>query len=157
LHHREISRFFESSHQKYSQCSTRSIGLHRTTKLMSQTHYKNHNRSLNTAVCCIIVLIPEGCGGNCRPGGKLWQPTARFMTHITCRLTAKKRDQLRNPTVGNRVWATFMPLPFYLRCYRKTYPRPHGITVKTVPIPAVLPRYSRYPHRRAALDTVPCQ
>ena len=29
------------------------------------------------------------------------------MTHVTCRLTAKKRDQLRNPTLGNRVWATF--------------------------------------------------
>ena len=30
---------------------------------------------------------------------------AGFMTHITCRLTAKHRDQLRNPT--NRVWAAF--------------------------------------------------
>jgi len=29
------------------------------------------------------------------------------MTHITCRLTAKNRDQLRNPTLGNRVWDTF--------------------------------------------------
>jgi len=29
------------------------------------------------------------------------------MTHATCRLTAKNRNQLRNPTVGNRVWATF--------------------------------------------------
>jgi len=29
------------------------------------------------------------------------------MTHLTCRLTAKHRDQLRNPTLGNRVWATF--------------------------------------------------
>ena len=29
------------------------------------------------------------------------------MTHVTCRLTAKNRDELRNPTVGNRVWATF--------------------------------------------------
>ena len=28
------------------------------------------------------------------------------MTHITGRLTAKNRDQLRNPTLGNRVWAT---------------------------------------------------
>ena len=28
-------------------------------------------------------------------------------THVTCRLTAKNRDQLRNPTLGNRVWATF--------------------------------------------------
>jgi len=26
------------------------------------------------------------------------------MTHVTCRLTA---DQLRNPTLGNLVWATF--------------------------------------------------
>ena len=29
------------------------------------------------------------------------------MTHVTCRLTAKNRDQLRNPTLGNRVLATF--------------------------------------------------
>jgi len=29
------------------------------------------------------------------------------MTQVTCRLTAKYRDQLRNPTLGNRVWATF--------------------------------------------------
>jgi len=31
------------------------------------------------------------------------------MTHITCRLTAKNRDRLRNPTLGNRVG---LPLPF---------------------------------------------
>ena len=29
------------------------------------------------------------------------------MTHVTCRLTAKNRDQLRKPTPGNRVSATF--------------------------------------------------
>jgi len=29
------------------------------------------------------------------------------MTHVTCRLTAKNRDQLRNHTPGNRVWTTF--------------------------------------------------
>ena len=29
------------------------------------------------------------------------------MIHVICRLTAKNRDQLRNPTLGNRVWATF--------------------------------------------------
>jgi len=29
------------------------------------------------------------------------------MTHVTCRLTTKNRDQLRNPTLGNRVWATY--------------------------------------------------
>ena len=33
------------------------------------------------------------------------------MTHVTCMLTAKNRDQLLNPTLGNRVWA--IPLPFY--------------------------------------------
>ena len=32
------------------------------------------------------------------------------MTHITCRLTAKSRDQLRNPTLGSRVY--WLPLPF---------------------------------------------
>jgi len=30
------------------------------------------------------------------------------MTHVTCRLAAKKNpDQPRNPTLGNRVWAIF--------------------------------------------------
>jgi len=29
------------------------------------------------------------------------------MTHVTCRLTAKNRDQLRNPALGNRVRAAF--------------------------------------------------
>ena len=32
------------------------------------------------------------------------------MTSVTCRLTAKYRDQLRNPTLGNQVWATFFLL-----------------------------------------------
>jgi len=32
------------------------------------------------------------------------------MTHVTCRLTAKNRDQLRNPTLGNRVWTTLFSL-----------------------------------------------
>jgi len=35
------------------------------------------------------------------------------MTHVTCRLTAKNRDQLRNPTLGSRVWATFS---FFITC-----------------------------------------
>ena len=29
------------------------------------------------------------------------------MTHGACRLTAKNRNQLRNPTLGSRVWTTF--------------------------------------------------
>ena len=32
---------------------------------------------------------------------------AWFMTHVTCRLAAKNRYQLWNPTLGNRVRATF--------------------------------------------------
>jgi len=31
---------------------------------------------------------------------------------VTCRLTAKNWDQLRNPTLGNRVWATFFTSTF---------------------------------------------
>jgi len=34
------------------------------------------------------------------------------MTHVSCRLPAENRDQLRNPTLGNRVWATFLPFLF---------------------------------------------
>ena len=37
----------------------------------------------------------------------------RVYDSVTCRLTAKNRDQLRNPTLGNRVWATFT---FYCYC-----------------------------------------
>jgi len=29
------------------------------------------------------------------------------MTHVTCRLTAKNRDQLRNHTLGSRKWAIY--------------------------------------------------
>ena len=42
-------------------------------------------------------------------------PTAGFMTHVTCRLTAKNRDQLRNPALGNRVSAIFT-FTFYVLC-----------------------------------------
>ena len=33
------------------------------------------------------------------------------MTHVTCRLTAKNRDQLGSPALGNPVWASFCLLP----------------------------------------------
>jgi len=43
------------------------------------------------------------------------------MTHITYRLTAKNRDQLRNSTLGNRVWATFyLFYPFTVSRYCPT-------------------------------------
>ena len=44
--------------------------------------------------------------------------TAGFMTHVTCWLTAKNRDQFRNATLGNRVWATFT---FCLYCAHCDY------------------------------------
>jgi len=62
----------------------------------------------------------KGCRVNYRPGGKKWQPTAGFMTHVTCRLTTKNRDQLRNLTLGNRVWAT---LPLSLQLIKCTISR----------------------------------
>jgi len=40
------------------------------------------------------------------------------MTHATCRLTAKNRDQLRKPTLSSRVWATFLP---FLQHTKLTY------------------------------------
>ena len=51
------------------------------------------------------------------------------MTHVTCRLTAKNRDQLRNPTLGNRVWATAVPIPVITT----------EISQKIFPITAVFP------------------
>ena len=65
-----------------------------------------HRASVHQAAKLVAALL-RGAVGNCRPGGKQWQPTTGFMTHVTCRLTAKNRDQLRNPTLGNRIWATF--------------------------------------------------
>ena len=54
------------------------------------------------------------------------------MTHITCRLTAKNRDHLRNATLGNRVWATFRGLPFYRihsLSHKKIQAGPAGLAV----------------------------
>jgi len=44
------------------------------------------------------------------------------MTHVTCRLTAKNRDQLRNSTLGNGVWATFLHITFELRSLVVLFP-----------------------------------
>ena len=43
------------------------------------------------------------------------------MTHVTCRLTANNRDQLRNPTLGNPVWATFTFLLANIASYRISF------------------------------------
>jgi len=46
------------------------------------------------------------------------------MTYVTCRLTAKNRDQLRNSTLGNRVWATFTFLLGWMNYWKKNLPIP---------------------------------
>ena len=56
-------------------------------------------------------------------------PTGGFMTHVTCRLTAKNRDQLRYPTLRNRVWATFTffesdSVAEWLACWTQTQKGP---------------------------------
>jgi len=40
------------------------------------------------------------------------------MTHVTYRLTTKNRDQLQNPTLGNRVWAAFTFFTYILPARR---------------------------------------
>ena len=53
------------------------------------------------------ILPLKGCEGNMRAlREEMAAYTAGFMTHVTYRLTAKNRDQLRNPTLGNRVLNT---------------------------------------------------
>jgi len=53
------------------------------------------------------------------------------MTHVNCRLAAKNRDQLRHPTLGNRVWGTFTFLHYTVHF---TAGRTSGCTsVNTVP------------------------
>jgi len=54
------------------------------------------------------------------------------MTHITCRLTAKNRDQLQNPMLGNRVWAAFFTTSIVVvRMYPSLEPltEPHRLVV----------------------------
>jgi len=73
---------------------------------LRQTVY-THRASVRQAAKLVAAAPLNGCDCNCRLDGKQWQLTAGFMTHVTCRLTARNRDQLRNPTLGNLVWAIF--------------------------------------------------
>ena len=55
------------------------------------------------------------------------------MTHVTCRLTAKNRDQLWNPTLGSRVYG--LPLPFLPRpsaCQQNGIIHVSGLKFKTL-------------------------
>jgi len=65
-----------------------------------------HRASVHRAAKLVAALLRVAgvTAGLAESDGSL--PTG-FMTHVTCRLTAKNWDQRRNPTLGNRVWATF--------------------------------------------------
>ena len=82
------------------------------------------------------------------------------MTPVTCRQTAKNRDQLRNPTLGNRVCAT---LPFLQRgrvlpelvlpvlpCARRP-PRPRRLVVRRPATGQLLRRHHALPVRPPAM------
>jgi len=58
-----------------------------------------HTRDVLSPFLSVILIDFHGQSCTSRLDG--------FMTHVTRRLTAKNRDQLRNPMLGNRVWAAF--------------------------------------------------
>jgi len=73
---------------------------------------------LESDVCCCLQVAPSGesYGGNCRPGRKKWQPTARSIwhdsLHVTCGLTACTLGSALGPTLGNEYGKT-LPFTFY--------------------------------------------
>ena len=74
------------------------------------------------------------------------------MTHITCRLTAKNRDQLRNPTLGNRVLASFAFTFSYQIFWRGCLVPPPLLSPEptTAPSAAVMPLHLATPVREAS-------
>jgi len=80
-----------------------------------------HRASIHRAAKLVeAVLRVAGVTADLAESNGTWQPTAGFMTRVTCRLTAKNRDQLQDPTLGNRLWATSTFL-HYLQCVAKEY------------------------------------
>jgi len=75
------------------------------TSLRQTVH--THRASVHQAVKLVAALlwVAGVTAGLAESNGSL--PPG--LTRVTCRLTAKNRDQLRTPTLGNRVWATFLP------------------------------------------------
>jgi len=65
-----------------------------------------HHASVHQAAKLVAALL-RVVGVNVGLAESNCKVTARFMTHVTCRLTARNWDQLRNSTLGNTVWATF--------------------------------------------------
>jgi len=64
------------------------------------------------------------------------------MTHVTSRLTAKDRDQLRNPTLGNRTWDIFTVCRLQctdsvanLHCTEVVLRQPEALLLNVGPLP----------------------
>jgi len=74
-----------------------------------------HCASVHQAVQLVVALLRVAwvTAGLAESNGSLLPG----LTHVTCRLTAKNRDQLRHPTLGNRVWATFAFLHISSVCH----------------------------------------
>jgi len=66
------------------------------------------------------------------------------MAHVTCRLTAKNRDQLRNPTLGNGVWATFTFTFYATLCYKEICVSPKNVESLRRAGPLILALYHLY-------------
>ena len=87
-------------------------------------------------------------------------PPAGFVTHVTCRLTAKNQDQHRNHTLGNRVRATFTFIShtiFRWSCFALPHLLRPEATVP-LPVPLLTPRtrewFLSYEHTRAVHSTI---
>ena len=86
--------------------------------------------SLHQAAKLVAALLRDVRVTAGRPGGNEFQPTAGFMTYVTCRLTAKNRCPLRKPTLDNRVRATFN---FYCsRCHYQAAPHAHSAKMQPI-------------------------
>ena len=72
----------------------------RVTVLCKTVH--THCASVHQAAKLVAALL-RTAGVTAGLAESTGSPTAGFMTHVT----AKNRDNLRNPTLGNRVLATF--------------------------------------------------
>ena len=91
---------------------------------------RTHRASVHQAARFVAALL-RVAGVTAGLAESCCMPTARFMTHVTCRMTAKNRDQLRNPTLGSRVWATFLcpSVSVTRRCSTRTAQRRNTLTV----------------------------
>ena len=67
-----------------------------------------------------MAVMLCGWGGNCRPGGKQWQPTAGWMTYGHLQADCLHTGISSGPNARCGVWEAFsftFLLPYYYYCY----------------------------------------